>query len=984
MISERQYSKLLSNELMAYMLEGRLGNIAEINKRLQDALGSKSFSIYKYIPQARKSLFLNELFNDQLDDIYFDIETIQEELFQLFNDSLRRLNYADLYHKANTYELDKLEATLKSILFTFRDADYYFLGAFDSFTDYSKTNRDLSTENIIDLKEECLALPNGSSGTKRISSSHLVDVSTWQVSIIKPEESLVYNSKQVESTNFGDIFIDTINGWVYEVTTTEPVECNVQFKFPLAAPASEEAEVLVNKFSVTPSTPNQTAAITISTDDVNYKKLEGYEAGVFMKDQKKEYSMEILTELVQFVNISLTKKDYDEEISGPNDEKLFVYRFGLKGFSAYTIGRISSATYVSKPFSFSGNEQEISRVSLDANMTIPEGTSVSWSVASAADGKVLGNFIPIAPVDYNNDVGANQIVKFSTTQSNDLRFDSSASQFTTYGEFRGAQFYKLNKALENIPIFGSASLYRGYKVWSRQKDAAISTEEVRDNYVSFSKTDIEKLYTLSTEVPVFRVETVSTLSQVKLIVAKDVYYISGKHDLKPKANEQKTKADAAPTYAVYEVLHLTDQPTKQFQITANANKIKLPHDSFIIRGAEAPTITDNVSRLTYQEGRDYVIETTEVEGIIRPTGYIIIVPTTQNGNIDTSQQPLLDITLKLDPDVTYKVSAILGKEITLNNMSAKPGDTFKITYRYVPTSPNDILKASVRVKDSISTTKKIRYYAEGSDYIIDALSGSIQRLPNGNIPSDGEVFVDYRYKTADDGIETFLTWCYVSETGGVQINFDLDLNTKKNLLVADKTVGERLYISSQDGLVDITDSVTTPILGPGWVQFIVRSKNPDANKIASGKGNLIDQVIQARDINKKRIFVDSGKYFKDILAMRQPLIQKTLSALKNNTLVKDHGYFAVDYITDPKNPTIVLNYNPGTTDELYLKIPQEENSVDPLPKTYYESFKLSWQSKVPSDTTGNSVVVQCQLNREAGIDPGITPKVYSYSIRASK
>ena len=985
-IHELQYKELLTRELLKVMVQGRLPNIREITKHLELAADKKG-PLYQFIPQAHREVFNNKLFNKQLNAIEFDIQIIHQAILGQIEDASRRLSYADLFHKVHSYELHKLGITLNAILFTFENADFFFLGAFDAFTDYSKTDLTVSDPDIINLPEKAIVLPFGGKNTQRIKTDHMHKHSTWPVKVLAPSSAVILSKGQVATTSFGSIFSDLVDGWMYSMVVTNQITASIQVKFPLAGLSKNEVEVQINRFEITPfSTTGQKAKVEFSTDDINWKTPEGYEDGVQMGDQKLTYGMDFITELVQFVRITLTKTNYDEEVAS-GDDKQFVYRFGLKGFAAYSVGRKQKARYQSKAFSFDGQEESISRISLKANTVLPRGTSIDFSVALGdTDGLPTSNFLPIKPIGGSSKPGATEVVKFGTTKPHKVRFEARSGEFTQREIFRGHKYFKYTRPVTPAPIFGTATLLRGHKVWYRDKNLALTRSDVRDNYVSFNKVDTEYLYTTTTEVPVQTLSTKLSVTSAVLTVTKPVYYTQGIHDLVP--NFSQSSSDMTPKYAVYRVEHVTDlakRTSKHF--TRSRTVIPLIASNFELTGSGAPVVKSATgpSAITYTAGRDYIIETEVIGGIARSTGNMTIVSAASGGTIYPSGPAAvtLHITLTLDADVTHKVSQIESNKITLRNMRYAKYDSFKITYRFVPVPPNAIEKASVRVKDGISSQPGTKFYVEGADYILNTKTGAIQRLPNGEIPSQGSVFVDYLYRNAEESVETFLTWCFVQPESGIRINFDLDPSTQKNALEADETVGEKFLANTQGGLIDLTKAGTSPTLGPGWVQLIVKSKNPDANKHVSGKGNLIDQVIQLRDVNKRRVFKENGSYFTDILALRDPMVQVTLNKLRVNTLPSDHTLFGLD-ITKPGEPLVVINFEPGSTSELYLKIPQDEASTTLTPLSYHEVFTLQWESKVASQTSGSSVIVRCDLSREPDIDGGITPKVFDYFVRASE
>jgi hypothetical protein len=196
-----------------------------------------------------------------------------------------------------------------------------------------------------------------------------------------------------------------------------------------------------------------------------------------------------------------------------------------------------------------------------------------------------------------------------------------------------------------------------------------------------------------------------------------------------------------------------------------------------------------------------------------------------------------------------------------------------------------------------------------------------------------------------------------------------------------KELGEGLYVNSPDGFFDISTATRTPLLNPGWIQFIVRSKNPDANTVYGD--NLIDQVIQLRDENSKRIFRQQGLYFSEITALRDGMKQISLNHLKVNTLKSNHSFFAIDDTTDIGGISyVVINFIPGQTEELYNRVASAEQDTDTRPSQVQETFLLIWYSELEQGIQGNQLVVKIELERSPEIgDGGITPKVHKYDIK---
>ena len=992
MIFERQYTKVLAQEVLKQMLLGRLPDMNFIASKVSSILGESKIT-YQYTPQPSRSVFQNEVYNKGLRRIKFDIDTLHEEILELITKASERMTYADLFHKVNSYQLSQLESQLKSLLFTLQNTDFYFLGAYDSFSDTTKLDTVASTEGVIDLSENCVALPYGGKNTQKIKTSHLFNLVDWPISVAGLSSDIISSSLTAGSA-FGNMFVDTISAWGYEVISTSNTGSTIQFTFPLAGSAEQEIEVLVNRFELIPHSPSpQTVVVRLSNDGINYFAPLGYENGIELSDQKLTYGMDFETTLVQYVQVTITKHTPDYEAI-VNNTKQFTYQFGLRNISALTIGRLSKGRYQSLPFSFKNEEEKISKVSIQASSSIPPGCDIHYSVALSDDTGPTTSFIPITPVSQASVPGSSQVVNFGTTTDNQIklsipRIGNDAAQ--TYGRpFQGKTFYRIGPNITPAPLFKSTSLYRGYNSWYRDTSTAFEMVSVSDIYISFEESDVESLYTWYKEVGQSEnLPIVDDLRKIQVRLSKPVYYNASRgHLMKPPAGITNTSSDIKPNYAISKVTlaGASTRRTKSF-LLQNPRTQFLPASNYILQSvteSDMPVLQTTSGGQIYRRNIDYILQTEDINGRQVSNGKFTIPDGSAflnaSGSIATPNL-LLEFVYTNDPDITYKVSTINDNFVTLSNITVSNDDTIEITYRYIPTSPSVILKPSIRVSNLPTTSGNRTFYVEGRDYNVSTEDGGIQRIPTGSIGIRGSVYIDYTYKDANSGIETFYTWCNIASTSGVQIKLESSSITKKNKLVVDNDVGEVLYVNTPQGLINITNSIVTPVLGPGWVQFVVRSKNPDSYQTFGT--NLINQVIQLRDYNNKKIFKSNNVYFKDIVPFRDSMNEITLNHLRVNTLLSNHTAYAIDNTTSVSENYIVLNYLPNTTSELYLYGPTDDIDNTSNPQIINEEYLFLWSSKVDSNLIGSKVIVRIDLERSQESDGSLTPKVFDYKLRAS-
>lgn len=986
-IYNRQYQKVLSAEFLRYFLLGQSPDINDINKRIGDALDKRSNLTYKYFPQAYKEIFNTELYNSSLRKIKFDIDVFHEELLDLFSKTAERINFSDLYYKVNNYELNRLEKELLLLLFINRQGDFYFDGFFDTFSDSSKMDIEASTRDVIDLSEQCLSLPYGGKNTKRIDVGDLAFTESTTLTLSKP--SSVISNTQIVNTKFGNIFTDVLAPWGHEIILNENIPFDITFTFPLNKNNQLELEFFINRFEIIPySIKKQYCKITTSNDDVNYLAIKGIESEILMDDQAKIYGFDFETTLIQYVKITLSKKEADEEIL-EGDEKKYRYVFGLKKFASFQTGRLSRATYISKPIGFK-NTESIGKISIEPNQSVPQGTNVTYYISTIDSSGNESSFIPIAAAGAESNPGATKILTFNNNTRKEIRFTSTfsgddAPQF--YGTpFQGKQFYRVGPRLTNKPIYGSSSLFRGFKSWARDYSGSFELITINDNYVSFEQTDTESMYVTTNEVPQLTVPPLASdgIKRVQLTVSRTPYYDTARgHLLKPQPGVQNISIDTRPNYAIYKIIQRVSQyrRTSPFSL-GTARTLYLPSSNFIIQSNDIDQlpIVRGISGNIYTQGVDYNYELIDIGGRNRPSGRITIPD--GSAFLDNTGAVInlaLEFVYTIDPDITHKVISITNNIITLEHCSNNQYDSIEITYRYVPTEPSQIINSSIRVANLPSTSASRVFYVEGRDYVVDTASGSIQRIPTGTIDTKGSVYVQFSYRGTSSVLQTFTTWAYIASNEGTQIKFDLDPSTRENRLVADTELGESFYVNTKQGLVNLTKAAVSPVLQNGWVQFIVRSKDP--SDFTAFRSNLIDQIIQLKDVNKKKIFRPFNFYFNEITALREAMSEKTLNHLKVNTLQADHTSFAIDNTTDLNYSYIVLNFKPNETVELYSKAPTEDSDETNPPQAVEEDFIFVYTEKTDISSVPKKVKVKVELSRSNDTDGGITPKVFDYQLR---
>lgn len=984
-IALRQYREIYNRYLLEYLKEGKVPSFEEVVARAGSDLpkiDQPAAPLYFYKPQPANSVFDIDMYNKAMSHILTDLKILFAELTEIELNNIQRILHSDLFHSVHSYELNRLNRQLDSLLFALQGADDNFVSAYENFGDVSKLNPTLSTNGVIDLDERCLSLPIGGKGTFKIDLSHLYSSSNPNITLDGKNLNLVGS---IPGTNFGDIFRDSNKAW--GIIIESPIDQPVSIKFTFALSAEE----FINKITLLHhGSKSQTAYISTSVDNVNIKDIVEYSSGIILDDQSKIVSLDFSDTLVEYIQVTLTKQNADITIINEGSQT-FRYIFGLKNISLFSTGRVSSATYVSQSFDFTNDVGTLSKISISSSESIPDGTSIDWSIGLInSDDVQVGSYLPITPESRSASSGPSKIIQLQDTIKSSLYIVSTS--YTNVFNYNSILFYCIT-TLTDEPIFGTAQLFRGQRAWFRDTQGSFDTLSVKDNFIPFSKGNTQKLYNTIQEVVTIRsVQSVSD-QRVALVSNAPLYTDSGPYTLIPSAGINTIK-DTAPIYAIYNVnLSAGNTSAQKANVSFSSGSVDLGQPNILYKAKGDILVQEIVTTgfgqvsvgtivKEFVDGTDYIVE---LNADSTPTGRILaIAGSTLLSSPQYSPNSQYVITYTIDADVTRFVSNIINNQIfftiSATNSNVLTDVTAIIKYRYVPT---DIIKSSVKVKAGFGSSGEDRIFKQGADYIFDSSNSTIQKLSTGSIANDQDVFVDYQYNDTTANLEQFFLWAYVSDPNGINIlvkTLGSGTLNNQNTLLPDTALGEQLYASIPSvGLVKLTSAVEWPTM-KGWVQFIVKSRSPESVQNTSSQA-LIDQVIRLQDNQNNYIFVSGGRYFNELTGIREPLKQVSLPFLKTNVLKNDRSNFAIREILvgNTLQYQVITNFAPGSTSDLYTYA--VDSNTGNITKNA-EEWKLLWSSSDSQDAF-KKIVVKANLNRLSSVNGNITPKVFNYYLKVA-
>ena len=769
-------------------------------------------------------------------------------------------------------------------------------------------------------------------------------------------------------------------------------------------------EESINRVTLVPhSIKSQKAYVRYSVDNVNIRDIPEYTTGIDLADQTVVTALDFDERLVEFLHVTLEKSSADEEVESGETTK-FQYIFGLKNLSAWIGGRNDFGTYISKPFQFKDDLEVIGKVAISANEHIPEDTQINWSIAlTDAAGVAVTPFAAIKPQNHPDESGPPKMIVTSEAKAGSLLFNTSNSDNTGLFVFNSIQFNQLVIADEE-PVYGTATLLRGLRAWTRNIKGKAEGIVVQNNYIDFGEGTSQNLYVVATEATSLRGTPDtggSSSTSLEALLSKPILNATHVSSFTASGGVGvSADANATPNFSIYSAT--LQSIGGAIEVTGNFPFNNLEHDlgtssidpdSVIITKIEVSS--GNIIE-TYLSGVDYVVDTSGGY----PTGKILVTPNSSFDSTGTGYDPPIStetwaISYTISQDVTRFIEAISGSKVLFSDEMGVLYDTYgiEIKYRHFADS---VVKSSIQAKNELGpVVGDTIVYSQGSDYVFDGQTNAVQRLPSGNIPVNTPIYIDFSYEVPSL-LQEYTIWCKIEDPDGIEVNLkasSVASLSNSNHLMPNTASGEALFVSIAGvGVIDITEALVLPKL-TGWVQFIVRSLTPF---VTDSMGNdildqkvpgmaFIDQVIGLKDEFEDYLFVEGGKYFSEIVASRQPLTQVSLPFLKTNVLKSENSYFAVDTVivsTEAKY-SIVINYTPDSQIDVYSYVIDPTDTTDsgsPLygqaPVLLPEEYNLSWVSKTASDPS-TGVIVKTELSRKEDASGNATPKVSSFFVKVS-
>lgn len=968
-----QLKDLNERILLEALARGRIPSLSEVGMKLDAFLRQADGGpLMRPRFQGKKHVWDVKSTNLVLREIHDDLRIAYAEVIEQLGLLLSRLSFVHLSAESQRQQVKKLISLLDNLQLAAKNTDDSFFGAFDSFSDLSKTNVELSTRDVVDLDEGCLSLPYNAPSAYRVDMAHLYSQRQWPISasvvanevpFVGPTSRIVQN-ETIDGNWFSHAWSDMLNAWRHIVTSDSELGCSIEFTVPVSALGDEEVSITRIGLRSAASQP-MTVTILKSVDNVNFTRFPDILEKVDVQPGDL-VNLDFGETRVQYLRFKLFLSSPTQSAVS-DTERSFSYVFGIRGIALYRYGRARQAEWISKPLSATAMDSPIDKAALEVVEDLPPGCDIDWFVApdDGAGAPEGGIWIPVNPINRAKRDGLSSVVRFAEASMASVGI--VADDPVVYDTVRNVNFYDLMaEPLANEPLRQDARLYRGIGGWWVNAEKEIVVRYATDMFVDFNPSDVQRIYALRTDSPASYIGgstqtdgwVAGLPEHTVLVVESPVHYVPESMMMVPPSTPGLSvdpDADTQPRYAVYKVERTRDiMQVSNESITLNGFAFS-SLENFGLDPYSRPVVTNSDGSVIYLEGRDYEVEATPsglLTGKIRRSRGL---PFSSSSLSRITDGQTVKVSYSLAINITSLVALVRDNEVHLSvNMGTIADQRFRVTYRFSPIlTHGTIERASVVVSSGIGSGATV--YTEGTDYVVDSVSGTITRIPTGRI-QDRMVYMDFRYRTQPKDVAAYSTWVYVGEKTPVVIEF-----TALNLAVAD---GEGFAI---DG-VNLTNQTSTQELEFGWHLVEVRSKDPGDSRAA------IVQIAGLRDRDGKPVFLRGGRYFSKMQATRDPMVQVPYLQLTKATPRLVHDSFAID------GGRVIVNFDPENSDDVWTygyRIVDNELVYGYWP----EEFQLDYSYQLDESDPVEAVLVRALLRRRDAASGGVTPKAFQVNLR---
>jgi len=208
-IASRQVTKEVNRIIEEKMKEGYIPTVEYIIAKLSEfyqrvKVGFPSFRMRK---QLYRKVWNIDIFNNNLYELYDDINNLYEELVDQFTVVLRDFDYSDTERRKLADRIKDQEDELESLLLIAADTEGYLYSIYDTFLNRDKVNLRYSTCEVNTDAGVC-TLRESRQGIRKVDMSHYYEVINFPIIAEEQYANKIVSNTTSAGNKFGYAFSD--------------------------------------------------------------------------------------------------------------------------------------------------------------------------------------------------------------------------------------------------------------------------------------------------------------------------------------------------------------------------------------------------------------------------------------------------------------------------------------------------------------------------------------------------------------------------------------------------------------------------------------------------------------------------------------------------------------------------------------------------------------------------------------------------------
>ena len=492
-LASRQIKKELNRIVEEKMKSGFIASINLVRSELlkyykKVKVGNPSFQMRH---QAYRKIWDIDAYNDNLSELYDDLNNLYEEMVAQFTTVLINFDYNDTERRRLMHEMNTTNSDLNDLLLLADDIEGYLYSVHDTFIDRSKINLQYSTCEV-NTDAGAVMLRESRNGIKKIDMSHYYDIEQYLILAERSFADKIVSNNLFAGSKFGYAFSDINTAWNQKVVTNEGGELQLYFVVEINPDIDDEVPMsrieIIGHFS----RPVKLEPLW-SVDNINFKSLP------MDTTAREKYVIDNRVQIwnfpeirIQYLKFKVTMEEEDEAIGG-SELPRYLYNFGFKNIAMFQTAYTSDSELYSKEFTLTdptGESLTIDKVALVTDQDIPTSTDIEHYVSLGTAGETdpsAYNWVAISPLNDPNP-SEPQLVDFRhialLNNLPSLQWDSTTYD-TPIASKNGIDFYQIYE-FPYEPIRDSVELYRGVNNWQVEAKYDVSRRAIYDEAHTFT------------------------------------------------------------------------------------------------------------------------------------------------------------------------------------------------------------------------------------------------------------------------------------------------------------------------------------------------------------------------------------------------------------------------------------------------------------------------------------------------------------------